>query len=89
LIIDKLTDGKVIRPEEPGSLHANISSDGVTAKEEISQSVVREAHVVFRPWMRIKSALKQQLFRKFSCCKKPRGFQVKVAQLFYKSCATF
>ncbi len=64
VIIDKLMDGKIIRLEELGSLQASISSDGVATEEEVSQTVIRDAHVVFRPGMRIKDALKSAKFQK-------------------------
>ena len=64
VIIDNLGNGKIIRLEELGSLQASISSDGMATEQEVSQSAIRDAHVVFRPGMRIKNALKAASFQK-------------------------
>ena len=64
VIVEQITDGKIVRLEELGSLYAGISSEGVATGEEVTSAVIRKAHVIFRPGKRINDALKTAQFQK-------------------------
>ena len=64
VITDKLASGKIIRLEELGSLQTSISSEGVATEEEVIHTIIKDAHVIFRPGSRIKNALKAVTFQK-------------------------
>lgn len=60
----KLTDSKIIKLGELGSLRPSLSSEGMSKESEVTQHAIKGAKVIFRPGARIKKALAGADFQK-------------------------
>lgn len=64
VIQDKLAQGKIVRLEKLGSLYPALSSKGVDTEAEVTQTIIKEAFVNYRPGDRIKNAVNNAGFKK-------------------------
>ena len=59
-----LSEGRIIRLGELGSLRITISSEGKDKPEEVTASAVKKAGVIFTPGTKLKEMLKRAKFKK-------------------------
>lgn len=64
VIIEKVTEGKIVRLDKLGSFYPSLSSEGVLKEEEFNSSLIKTAKVNYRPGKRISDALKIAKFTK-------------------------
>lgn len=64
VITDSIANGKIIRMDKLGSFYPSLSSSGAVTKEDFSTSLIKGAHVNYRPGKRIDDTLKTVTFKK-------------------------
>ncbi|NJB82790.1 HU family DNA-binding protein [Wenyingzhuangia aestuarii] len=56
-IIDALEDGKIVKLDKLGALQVAVRSEGVVDEKDLSNSLVKKAHLNFRPDSRLRDML--------------------------------
>ena len=56
-IADELEQGKIVKLDKLGSFQIGVNSAGVATQEELSASVIKKAHINFRPDKRLRTLL--------------------------------
>ena len=64
VMIDELSEGRIVRLGDLGDLRVSISSEGLATAEEVSSNSVRGSKVIFRPGKMIRNMLKTLTFKK-------------------------
>lgn len=64
VIVDEVTNGKIIRLDKLGSFYPSLSSMGAATEEEFNVSMIKGAKVNYRPGKRILDALKTTGFKR-------------------------
>jgi len=54
---DELKQGRIVKLDKLGSFQIGVHSEGVSTQEELSVSVVKKAHINFRPDKRLHNML--------------------------------
>ena len=62
--VDSLSDGKIVRLGDLGSLRMSLSSEGKAKASDVTASAVKNASVIFTPGTRIKEMLSTVKFQK-------------------------
>jgi predicted histone-like DNA-binding protein len=62
--VDGLSDSKIIRLGDLGSVRITLSSDGVEKEENVKSTIIRKTGVIFTPGTRIKLALEHATYVK-------------------------
>lgn len=64
VIVNQITEGKIIRLDKLGSFYPSLSSNGAATEEEFNISLIKGAKINYRPGNRITDALKIATFKK-------------------------
>ena len=56
-VMDELSQGKIVKLDKLGSFQIGVNSEGVDTKEELTSSVIKKAHINFRPDKRMRNML--------------------------------
>ncbi|MBN2614027.1 MAG: hypothetical protein JXB00_20890 [Bacteroidales bacterium] len=62
--IDNLSEGRIIRLGDLGSLRVSLSSEGKATAEEVTANAIKGSSVIFTPGTRIKEMLSNVKFQK-------------------------
>jgi len=62
--VDGLSEGRIIRLGDLGSLRITLSSEGKTTAEEVTAAAVKKAGVIFTPGKKLQEMLKTAKFTK-------------------------
>jgi len=64
VIVDQLSNGKIIRLDKLGSFQPSLSSEGAIKEEDFTSANIKGVKLNYRPGTRIQNALKVSSFKK-------------------------
>jgi predicted histone-like DNA-binding protein len=64
VLIEHLSDGKIVRLGDVGAFQVSISSEGAEKEEKFVSSMIKSSKVIFRPGVDVKEMLKNLKFEK-------------------------
>ncbi len=56
-VMDELSQGKIVKLDKLGAFQIGVSSEGVATQDALTSSVIKKAHINFRPDKRMRNML--------------------------------